>query len=122
MIDLTSLPSSLSLHLFTPSLLPSPPSLSLSLLLLSSTLSGNHAQWQHPELSELYRSFSSRFQYSFYPSPAYPISLRLRCIQKHIQCKHIHVHNDAKIILNKLNKYTCTVFLSACVCNNAYSA
>jgi hypothetical protein len=64
-------------------------------------LSGNHTQWQHPELSELYRSFITRFRHSFYPSSAYPISLRLRCIQKSIQFDHLPV----QVALETFNQY-----------------
>ena len=48
---------------------------------------GSRTQWQHPQLSQLYRSLVNRFQYSSFPSPAYLVALRLRCVQKTIQCE-----------------------------------
>ena len=55
----------------------------------SSALGGNQTQWQHPELATIYHRSSIKFQHPYYPSSTYLISLRLRALQREIQCKKI---------------------------------
>jgi hypothetical protein len=42
-------------------------------------------QWQHPELSQLYKKMESEYDQPCYPNLAYPAALKLRAVQKKTQ-------------------------------------
>ena len=63
---------------------------------ISSTQGGNQTQWQHPELAVIYQRSSIKFQHPYYPSSTYLISLRLRALQREIQCKMELVTDDER--------------------------
>ncbi len=54
---------------------------------LYSAHDGNKTQWEHPELAEMYKYIESLYLKSTFPSPAYPVALKLRALQKRTQCK-----------------------------------
>ena len=54
-----------------------------------STNAHNKTQWHHPDLSVVYEQQRSFDIHPFYPSPAYPVALKLRAVQKKTQCKHL---------------------------------
>ena len=73
---------------------------------------GSHTQWQHPQLSQLYCTLVNKFQYSSFPSPAYLVALRLRCVQTVIQCKNFHMYQGTQWF-RSLSFYSLSLSLSS---------
>ena len=52
--------------------------------LVSSTVAAA-CQWQHPELSQLYKELEALYNQPCYPNMAYPAALKLRAVQRKTQ-------------------------------------
>ena len=57
----------------------------------------NSMQWEHPELTAVYQATQNRYRNIKFAS--YRIALKLRSVQKKIQCKYI--------LCNRMNLYIC---------------